>query len=195
MEEITLEPHLPPIIIGGGSLKIEMKHRCSYQPLANDPSLLNHKYVVRGEDYSFIRRVVVIREGEQIVCCSYDNLPDGCEVHIWLQKLKAVPASDIDYEPLTAIPQLRLKGTTANPRTNSELEIKSDEEFGNRAPTHKQHRPHNYFHRGYGGRHFRIGKWEIVDANGAVVTDGLNNFRESGDDGYRIALGFDHVQP
>jgi hypothetical protein len=201
------ESHLPPVIIGGyESIRIEIKNQLAAPPGGAAPfvytevtkdDIPNPQPPLPDDRYGNLSRVRVITElaiRPFFKEVEYFGLPTGSQLFIWYQPVQgASPPSSGDDCIFTPVPyfpdddpDLRVKGGSgADP---FKLTVKH-QRLEARIPTHKCTHPNRYKHKNIPGvgRHFRIGKWRLVDSAGRIVAPG---FEGSGDEDYTLYLTF-----
>ncbi|MDT4952414.1 MAG: hypothetical protein QOJ02_552 [Acidobacteriota bacterium] len=186
----VVEPHEPPIIIGGGgSLFIDL-------PLEKDidtptPVLTNprpYRHGLKGGGGAGIRALGMVKvlteprfdNGQPRTReIGIDQLIEerNFELRIWLAQLREGTVED--YEPVepTDQPQIILAG---NP-----FRLEADKELQGPTFSFRVNRPQRYDHPGY-KRRFRIRKWRLVARDGTELTG------DQGDEAYWFACSFHH---
>lgn len=183
---LALEPHEPPIIIGGGSLYIDMPGDKEMNEPIPDPALarpFRHSLASGGGgSIRALQTVSVLTEhraGSMRVSFVTHSLAEGsdCELQIFLSQQRQ--GSSTVFIPIHASePQIAIAG---NPfKFEVDRELRGPEELP------KEHSPFRYLHPGY-KRRFRITRWRIVNSSGDVVVPGSAN-----DDSYWFSIMFHH---
>lgn len=178
--------HEPPIIIGGGSLRLDTFRNIRLDTtVAGDPR--PNKYGLASGAYKTIAVVGVMTEANDGKV-KFDNYSftalAGCKVLIWLEQLKTDTPGTIDEET-------EYDATTAAPGkephlliTGDPFLIEVDKPLQNRVASNKGNRPHRWTHPGFSNKHFHIGRWEIRNKRDQILDSG------SGGDNYVIAILF-----
>jgi hypothetical protein len=202
------EPHQPPIIIGGGSFFMDFPRLNENEP-PQEPIMLDgipdftkprpYKYKLKAGSQRAIEKVGVLthlRQGGGIRFRTYpaQNIPFpeqlGCQLWIWLQVLRAdANPFEPTFEPLKGPPQVVIRGGLEP----TPFKLEADKELIGAQPSYKAHNRFRYTHAGY-ERHFRIGRWRIVDGEGfpVVTQEGLPETGESEDESYQLFVTFHH---
>lgn len=184
-----VEPHEPPIIIGGGdSLYIDLpedKDIDAPSPILANPRPFKHG--LKNSASSSIRALGQVKvlieprfeKGHPKLKEFKDDIlieDRNFELQIWLEQLRE---DNGDYDPIQpeAEPQLILAG---NP-----FKLEVDRELQGPTSSFRVNRPRRYNHPGY-KRRFRIRKWRIVAADGTELTS------MQGDEAYWFACSFHH---
>jgi hypothetical protein len=184
-QPLTLDPHQPPIIIGGGSLFIDVPQLMLIDE--PEPTLGNSRpYVhdLKEADGGEVRAIASIRVltesrlgGRRI---NFDSLAfdeaDNCELRIWLSQLNEEGEFELINE---AEPQIILAG---NP-----FRLEIDKELRGPEPNFKFHSPQRYLHPGY-KRHFHIERCQVFNRGAAQP-----RFEREGDDSYWLGIQFHDV--
>jgi len=183
------EPHEPPIGLNGGSLTLDIPNSNKIVfsgPMPNDPR--PYKQVLGTATYTGIEEDrVLTRPRSQRPFFNRYQLPFNprYQLRIWLVNLKNDSGNDEDlYESLGAESSLLLR---LDPP-----QIETEEKLKELGKSHKHSVPLRYEYPR--PKHFHIGKWQITDNTGKVVTDILGNrFEGIGDDSYDLFVSFYHT--
>lgn len=183
------EPHEPPIIISGGSLQMECEKKIEREGPVLNPTR-NHRYEFADYLYGAMVSLQVITEYNNVFtsdCYVLDGavLPGGVDVveprfHIWLQRQRSFqeeppkvfwheedidPAKDshllFTYSPHTfsISPEIQLPA----------MVLETDKKFHGPKKSFRETLNYKHRHKGYGDRHFRIGRWRLVNRDGPLI--------------------------
>lgn len=182
----TVEPHEPPIIIGGGSLYIDLPgNKTLNEPTPNLalPRPFRHGFMGGGEgsvlQLEFLHVLTQLRDHNgQITFTTHPvTLADNGALQIFLSQQRGDGTNNFDPVHATE-PQLVIAG---NP-----FRLELDKQLRGPARLPKTHNPLRYDHPGY-TRSFRIEGWRIVNTAGGVINPG-----STGAESYWFALSFAH---
>jgi hypothetical protein len=188
--EIGGDTHEPPVIIGNGSLFLELPARrnIKFQRQApGDPRPFKYVTADGADPARSLETVNVLRQlkaGSGSATLRMVSLveTDGCILKIWLQTVMS--GGPLDFKPFDPEPDFLIRGAP--------LLIESKVLLANEVHSHKNHCTHRYVHPGFRDPQtgldpdFRIGKWQIVKGDGTDVA------LEADDDGYMFFITFHH---
>jgi hypothetical protein len=173
------EPHEPPIIIGGGSLRMECEKIMKRVSDINVPPRMHLYRFGEYQNYHYGKmvRLEVITEYERLFthdCYPLDDLSTPT-LKIWLQRYQsnAWEAADIDPQRTDSHIYMRYQQAQAQGQTFDEAVLETDKEFGAPQLGFKLDVTYKHAHAGYGANvHFRIGRWQLLDG-ASVVQQGV----------------------
>ncbi len=192
-ERMPPEDHIPPMgLEGGGSVIIDSKNIFRETPSGSgsftydeDPNVIPNNL-----RYGDIESVTIITENASKPYLShsyYNGFQPGTQLWVWYQNILTTPTGDdTDFDNIGADPDLKINGGRA---ANGFRIVVRQKKF-DYEKSHRKNRPHRYRHVNISGeRHFRVGKWQFLNAANQVL------FQENGADNYRFYIEFGHYQP
>jgi len=191
-----VEEHIPPMDIGGGgSLVVDSHNKLKTTDTGTGPFTYVEDGVQNDDRYGDIAAATVITETTAnpfLSIVMYTGFLPGAQLLLWYQDISPNPEGDNDTGFTTPTfvdndPDVRFVGGKGTNLFRMVVKRKALEESN----SHKPQRPHRYKHTGGAGlaRHFRIGRWRLVDRNDAMLVE------NSGADDYTIYLRYGHYQP
>jgi hypothetical protein len=192
---LGIEDHIPPMRLDGdGSLVIDSRLKFAESGTGTGPFTYTEDGITSDDDrYGDIKGAVVITEisSEPFVKIQvFFGLLKGAELLLWYQDISEPPVGDdVNYLPGTfpdGDPDVRINGG----RATNYFKLITKKKKLETGKSHKPKRP-NRSKQTDGGvlaRHFRIGKWRLVNGS-TMLAEG------QGDDNYTLFLRFGHYQP
>jgi hypothetical protein len=189
-----LDTDEPPIIIGGGSLFLELPVNPASGrvkqliQVSTGSHPITHE-ITEERNRALERVFVVIQPGAPGPVTTFDTgvllENKNCILKIWLQLLSAA-GDEFVFDPLDNDPDITIKGGNAQTGERTGLDLNRRGFFSTRSQTHKNVWPGRHELQGI-PRHFRIGRVQILEGNNTTVIKNL-----SGGNGYQVYFTFHH---
>jgi hypothetical protein len=177
----------PPIIIGNGSLFMDLPLGKSIEPdaPAAGPRPFRYRQSGGGTPIRAIGRLQLLRlipvNNNPVEWTDHDEIPEAnnSQVHIFLAELNAAGTAFVPVDAANA--QMVIKGPP--------FAIEVDKPLFGPLPSRKSIAPFRFQHPGYNGRPFRIYRWMLIEMPGGVPS---TTFDQSNADDYLLHITFWH---
>lgn len=191
-ERLPPEDHIPPMgIDGGGSVIIDSKNILRESGSGPGPYTYdeNPSVIPPEKRYGDITEVTIITELSNAPYLShsfYNAIQPGAQLWVWYQNIvQTASGDDTDFQGVGAEPDLKINGGRG---VNGFKIFVRRKQLGYEK-SHRKGRPNRYRHVNINGeRHFRIAKWQVLNAANTVM------FEDSGADNYHLYVVFGHYQ-